>query len=480
MKQIISFFVCLSILAAVCGTQQAQAAATKPVKVYILSGQSNMVGIGQVNPAGMTRYNTYVSKEEKAEKGCVVTIYSGAYDPSVNYDNGEPVETHTIKVGYWPHQSFPTIEGEQTQIARGYIKIDRPGRYTFRSGSGSICEVDGKVVHSTMPGHEVETKIVNYEPGIYPIEITFNGKGKTNLSYSFFDLPGSLYTVVKEQGNYPELLNDEGEWASRDDVWYKGVVTAGANKWLSVGCGAGKGKVGPELGFGWVMGEHHDAPVLIIKASQGNRSLAWDFLPPGSERYTVGDTVYAGYKDRNSSWPKGTTPEEPKHSWYAGKQYDDCFNATKDVLADFDENFPMWKDRGYEIAGFVWWQGHKDSGSEVHQQHYEQNLVQLIKQLRKEFEAPKAPFVVGTVGFHGWDMPEQFVPIAEAQLAVDGDTGKHPEFQGNVKSVETRDFWKSADESPRNQDYHYNQNGETYYLIGRAMGKGMIELIKKQ
>ena len=29
--------------------------AESPVKVYILAGQSNMVGIGQTSPAGMTR-----------------------------------------------------------------------------------------------------------------------------------------------------------------------------------------------------------------------------------------------------------------------------------------------------------------------------------------------------------------------------------------------------------------------------------------
>ena len=44
-------------------------AADKPVKVYILSGQSNMVGIGQANPSGMTRYNTYVSADRDAKKG---------------------------------------------------------------------------------------------------------------------------------------------------------------------------------------------------------------------------------------------------------------------------------------------------------------------------------------------------------------------------------------------------------------------------
>ncbi len=138
----------------------------------------------------------------------------------------------------------------------------------------------------------------------------------------------------------------------------------------------------------------------------------------------------------------------------------------------------MWKERDYEIAGFVWWQGHKDSGNTVHRQRYEQNLVQLIDQLRKDFDAPKAPFVVATIGFHGWEMPEQYLPIAEAQLAVDGDKGKYPAYKGNVNSVETRDFWQPAEESPKGQDYHYNQNGETYYLIGRAMGEGMIELKK--
>ena len=52
-------------------------AAEKPIKVYILSGQSNMVGIGQANPSGMTRYNTYVSADKDAKKGATLSIYRG-------------------------------------------------------------------------------------------------------------------------------------------------------------------------------------------------------------------------------------------------------------------------------------------------------------------------------------------------------------------------------------------------------------------
>ena len=138
----------------------------------------------------------------------------------------------------------------------------------------------------------------------------------------------------------------------------------------------------------------------------------------------------------------------------------------------------MWAGRGYEIAGFVWWQGHKDSGNAVHRANYTKNLVQLINTLRSEFKAPDAPFIVGTVGFGGFEgMNDNFKEIANAQLAVSDDE-KFPQFMGNVKTVETRGFWKSAEESPKNQDFHYHQNGEVYLNVGQAFGKGMIELLE--
>jgi alpha-galactosidase len=224
------------------------------------------------------------------------------------------------------------------------------------------------------------------------------------------------------------------------------------------------------------MGDYHDEPVLILKASQGNRSLGWDYLPPGSEQFEHDGYIYAGYKDSPPRWEKGSKAEPV--NWYAGKQYDDCVDAAKQVLSSFDENFPHWKGRGYEIAGFVWWQGHKDTGDEAHARRYEQNLVRLIKTLREDFQAPDAPFVVATIGFGGWEMEGNTLTVAEAQLAVSGERGKYPEFKGNVRTVETRDFWRPADQSPRNQGYHYNQNAETYLNVGQAMGKGMLELLE--
>lgn len=286
---------------------------------------------------------------------------------------------------------------------------------------------------------------------------------------------GTLSYLTKKLGKYPYLLDEKGNWTVRNDVWYVQVTAGQRQNWLQP---AAKNKtIGPELQFGHIMGQVHDEVVLIIKASQGNRSLGWDFLPPGSERYTIDGKTYAGYKDTPDSWIEG----QPKKvvNWYAGKQYDDCVKDTHEVLDNLPKHFPDYKDQGYEIAGFVWWQGHKDQNP-VHASRYEQNLVRLIKSLRTEFKAPTAPFVLATIGFNGWKLAGPGLVVANAQLAVSGDAGKYPEFRGNVKTVEARDFWKPKEESPnQKQDYHYYRNAETYMEVGNALGWAMAKLLKK-
>lgn len=461
----------LSLLWFAVFTGSTLAAPNGPVKVYILAGQSNMVGIGQVSSSG-TRWGTEFTEP-------VLSVYEGAYDAKADYDALKPVKTLAL-------QSFggtdPTkyLKGG-TQVVRGFFQAKESGVYQFNPGyedsSHCIMVVNGVEVHRKQPGAKEVKKSINLKGGEkVPFKIIHLQENGGGLGwYTRMDVPGTLHTVVREEGKYPYLIDREGNWKSRDDVWYQGVVTATANKWLGVGCGAGATHIGPELGFGCILGDFHEEPVLILKASQGNRSLSWDFLPPGSERFEVGDTVYAGYKDPQPSWKKG---EEPKPgSWYAGKQYDDCFVAAREVLKNFDKSFPQWNGRGYEVAGFVWWQGHKDQG-DVSASRYEQNLVHLINTLRKDFDAPKAKFVVA-VGCGNPGRESFGLQIANAQLAVDGDKGKYPEFKGNVKTVETRDFWPDPEKSPKNQGFHYHQNAGTYMQVGEAMGKGMVELLKK-
>jgi alpha-galactosidase len=463
----------LALLAVITTTQAVKAAepTEPPVKVYILAGQSNMVGIGQVSGPSVRWGDEFTSP--------VLSVYEGPYNPDTNYDSLKP--TTTLELASFGGGSPTPYPGGGTQIARGFFAAKETGVYQFSPGYGdsthNIMTVGDTEVHRKEPGKPSVHQSISLKQGEkVPFKITYLTNGANGLGWhTRMDVPGTLTSLVKQDGLFPYLIDKDRNWLSRDDVWYKGVVTATANQWLGIGCGAGPSQIGPELGFGHKIGDHHSEPVIILKASQGNRSLGWDFLPPGSQRYEVGETVYAGYKDPQPSWPKG---EEPKPgTWYAGKQYDDCFNAAKEALANFDASFPHLKGRSHEIAGFVWFQGHKDTGSEVHASRYEPNLVHLIKTLRKDFNAPNAPFVVAT-GCGNEGREGTGLIIAEAQLAVDGNTGKYPEFKGNVKSVDIRNLWPDVNKSPKNQGFHYHQNAGTYMGIGEAMGQAMIDLLK--
>ena len=171
------------------------------------------------------------------------------------------------------------------------------------------------------------------------------------------------------------------------------------------------------------------------------------------------------------------TPDDPKGNgqkptaWYAGKQYDDDTENAKKVLADLDKHYPGAKK--YEIAGFFFWQGEKDGGSAENSSRYEKNLVAFIKQLRTDFDAPNAKFVLATLGEATKGSKGNGGMVLDAQLAVDGTSGKHPEFKGNVATVYANPLSKGG-----SGNSHYGGNSETYMEVGEAMGKAMAELLK--
>jgi len=229
---------------------------------------------------------------------------------------------------------------------------------------------------------------------------------------------GDLEILTKKDKKFPYLLDDAGKWSVRNDVLYRQARNNPPITVSPLSAISNNGKtIGPELGFGHVMGTFHDEAVLLIKTAEGNRSLNWDFRPPSS----------------------GKTDREGAAQW-EGLEYRLMVEGVHKSLEQIDKIVPGYAGQSYEIAGFGWFQGHKDKDST--KEEYEKHLVNLINDLRKEFKAPKMPVVVATVGFNGYRIIEgPWKDVREAQLAV-GDPKQHPEFAGTVASVDILDFWR--------------------------------------
>ena len=294
---------------------------------------------------------------------------------------------------------------------------------------------------------------------------------------------GSLEFAVKEKKKYPYLVDEAGAWAERKDVRFARVMSGRGggmqrfnNEWMTVKtCKT----IGPEFGIAEPLGNAVAEPVL---------------LPPGSERYEFAikdkagvekKMVYAGYKDKPDSWEmdpaKGLKTEAGPWvdkagkpiEWYAGKQWDDDISYAKTVLSELDKHYP--NATKYEVAGFFFWQGEKDAGNPGHAAKYEKNLVHFIKTVRKEFNAPNAKFVLGTMGESVKGSGGNGGEILNAQLAVDGSTGKYPEFKGNVATIYTNPMAQGG-----SGNGHYGGKAEVYMDVGEAMGKAMVELLKSK
>ena len=290
------------------------------------------------------------------------------------------------------------------------------------------------------------------------------------------DKDGTLEHAVKNKNLYPYLIDADGNWTTRQDVRNVRVQGSGTgamrtfnNEWMTIKGGG----VGPEIGIGHHVGHVTDAPVMVLKSCIGNRALGWDLLPPGSESFEFTDSkqvtwVHPGYKGSPERWVKGTDPK--KINWYAGMQYDGDTARAKKVLSELDKYYPG--ANSYEVAGFFWWQGDRDSRSQALSSRYEKNLVKLIKQLRKDFNSPNAKFVCATLGQTKKGDTSNGGKILEAMFSVDGESGKYPEFKGNVAAVYTHPLSKGGSSGG-----HYGGNAETYMNVGEAMGKAMAKLL---
>jgi alpha-galactosidase len=115
------------------------------------------------------------------------------------------------------------------------------------------------------------------------------------------DQKGTLRHLVTDPTTaprYKHLIDEKGAWVVRDDVWVRCLPLEVPKRKgpLTVGFGASPRHIGPEFGFGLVVGEALDQQVLLIKIAWGGRSLAKNFRPyPSRHNYhwnNNGETLY--------------------------------------------------------------------------------------------------------------------------------------------------------------------------------------------
>lgn len=234
---------------------------------------------------------------------------------------------------------------------------------------------------------------------------------------------------------YKQMVDSDGKPVVCKDVWISyaygdfpgnpvgrkaGNLTAGWGSQHHNIC-----KIGPEFTFGITMQKHLGEPILLIKNAWGGKSLLVDFRPPSAGE-----------------------PTDPKHKENAGKFYREMMSHVKDVLADPKKVYPGYDPKkGYEIAGFVWFQGFNDlvgpypgdptKKSVKDYSEYSRLLACLIRDLRKDLNTPYMPFVTGVLGVGGETKGDGTEAFRHAMAAP----GEMDEFKGTVANVYTHKFW---------------------------------------
>jgi alpha-galactosidase len=350
-------------------------------------------------------------------------------------------------------------------------------------------------------------------------------------------------------------LKKDGEWVKRDDVWVTFLDNPGRGGFpkygpLTVGYGSEKTVrdennqkipvpgVGPELGIGHVLGDHYDEQVLLIKAAWGGRAVKYTFRPPSAmpsdaeiraqvvEIENKRQAKLEKYEADKAAGKKKLKPAGPEHSFEEhkagyGSDYRKVLSETRMVLDDIKKYFPDYDaEQGYEISGFIWFQGWNDAIGEGNPDYVDQ-MAHFIRDMRKDLKAPKMPFVIGELGTDG--------PGAEGWVATfrkqQAEIAALPEFKGSVALARTAGCWptglpdmqdkwdafkaegkkneaKPKDDPTRmdpgaffnknwlqkykkelsytsDKRYHYLGSGACYYKMGESMGKAMAELVKK-
>jgi Carbohydrate esterase, sialic acid-specific acetylesterase len=235
---------------------------------------------------------------------------------------------------------------------------------------------------------------------------------------------------------------------------------------------AARGCFGPELMIGWTLhdgllsgdigGIDPNSTVLLVKTAWGGKSLAVDFRPPSS-----GTANYSS---------------DIKPMDY-GRYYRFMVEDVLETLRSLPQHVPDYDPKAstYNLMGLVWFQGWNDVISWPFVEEYGSNLRNFVRDVRRDLSAPNLPVVVGELGQHGTvlDPRQRFTPRVLAMRTQQHAVTLLPEFVSTTRYVPTARYVvpsRNGTTHYYNGEYHYGGRADTFFHIGQAMGRAVVDL----
>lgn len=265
---------------------------------------------------------------------------------------------------------------------------------------------------------------------------------------------------------------------------------------LTAGFGASQNgpKIGPEFTFGITLQKLIDGPILIIKTAWGGKSLNTDFRPPSAGPYVFNESQLATFQKQGQDIAAIRAEKEAATGIY----YQLMIDHVQSVLADLQRVVPSYDDaQGYELAGFVWFQGWNDmvdSGTYPNRDQtggydaYSDVMVHFIRDVRKDLNAPQLPFVIGVLGVGG--PVSEYGPDQQRYKGVHQNfrramaaPAEFPEFNGNVTAVWTETYWDRELTVARQKENQIRQQAKQQASDNNLMpeeAKALTEKLRKE
>jgi hypothetical protein len=519
----------------------------KPIKkdklqIVFVMGQSNMVGLADIGTSWHLTQPQYVPPKDLLMKKSDTFEWGNFFWQGVRYYQGPAelekqlaalLDERGVSRGVWRNRvknqewqdewgPKPEVKGRNEMYAFLDKKAKEEGIY---SGMAKILEgpenqnpmekAYQEIVHRDE--HNAEqikrvkeiymngTKAEDFGPFLSQLDLV-RRRGKKGVENAPEGTPEEVRQFVAKLGedtvNLPIAkhthIYSHGAFESSMD----NPIEATAHGPLSIGWGGGVTTIGPEYGIGITLERLVDAPILLVKCSWGNTAIreAWR---PGSldgvetptekaQREAANALEAARAKEEGREPKPRPAPEKTgKPSW----AWNMAMPAVREVLKNPGKYHPEYNpEKGYDIAGMVWFQGYSDMNNEA----YGEQLDEMIKWFRKEINAPEMPFVAGSLGVGSYyhNAFKGYVNEGMVKAALS------PDLKGSVDIVNTGRFYPleldAADniflsmekgtpeqqelntflrKTTSNKPFHYRGSAKFFLLTGDAMARSLANLM---